>query len=95
MGWPLLSYRFQRHSFPSRRLHNMYLFNKPLPNDPPALNLLGPAQPCAVGPAADEEEVPDGEWLCWSCTRAVGAKFMHPTTPVHACAPSLLLSPPL
>ena len=40
----------------------------------------------AVLDAADEHEVPDGEWFCWGCARNLDYPFLHPTTPVSAAA---------
>eukprot|EP00951_Prasinocladus_malaysianus_P003511 scaffold24676_cov31-Prasinocladus_malaysianus.AAC.1 len=40
---------------------------------------------------ADEEDVPDGEWLCWSCSRSAG-KIFHPVKPMDVAPEELLVA---
>ena len=48
--------------------------------------LLNPSYETVSSAAADEHEVPDGEWYCWGCARSLDYPFQHPTTPVRATA---------
>jgi hypothetical protein len=37
--------------------------------------------------AADEEDIPDGDWLCWACS-GQGERMFHPVRPVSDATPN-------
>ena len=66
---------------------------------PSQVLLVVPCRPCSLVrctllrllllPSVNEDNVPEGEWLCWSCAKQRGQRFCFPTQPVSSCCPTV------